>query len=114
MPQVDGAYVKVKLTARGPSLIALTMTAPPGAFFISPQGENHVSDDDDEEEEEEEDVSDNSETVFVVKVYQEKDNDIGYDWDARRSLVLNMIIFDENCNCSILQNLIILDFSKFQ
>jgi len=34
--QVDGAYVKVKVTARGPSLIWLKMTAPPGAFFISP------------------------------------------------------------------------------
>ena len=61
MTQVDGAHVKVTLTAQGPSLIALTMTAPPGAFFISPQGDKHVSDDDDEEE----NVDDNSETVFA-------------------------------------------------
>ena len=61
LTQVDGAHVKVTLTARGPSLIALTMTAPPGAFFISPQGDKHVSDDDDGEK----DNSDNSEIVFV-------------------------------------------------
>ena len=66
LAQVDGANVKVTLTARGPSLIALTMTAPPGAFFISPQGDNHVSDDDDGEE----NVGDDSETVFVIQIYQ--------------------------------------------
>ena len=36
--QVDGTYVKLTLTARGPSLIWLKMAAPPGAFFISPPG----------------------------------------------------------------------------
>jgi len=34
--EVDGTYVKLTLTARGPSLIWLKMAAPPGAFFISP------------------------------------------------------------------------------
>ena len=63
-----------------------------------------------DEDEEEEDVGDNSETVFVVQIYQiEEGHDIGYEWDTRRSFVLNMIIFEENYNCSFL-----LDFSKFQ
>ena len=63
-----------------------------------------------DEDEEEEDVGDNSETVFVVQIYQiEEGHDIGYEWDTRRSFVLNMIIFVENYNCSFL-----LDFSKFQ
>ena len=66
MTQVDGAHVKVTLTAQGPSLIAMTMTAPPGAFFISPQGDKHVLNEDDEEK----DIGENSETVFAIQIYQ--------------------------------------------
>ena len=49
--QVEGAsYVKLTMTARGPSLIALKMIAPPGAVFIRPPGDNYVSDDDDDDD----------------------------------------------------------------
>ena len=66
------------MTARGPSLIALKMIAPPGAVFIRPPGDNYVSDDDDdddddddvEEGEEDVDVDDISETVCLVQMCQ--------------------------------------------
>ena len=38
--QVEGLNVKVKLTAHGPSLIVLKLTAPRGAIFVSPPGGN--------------------------------------------------------------------------
>ena len=38
--QVEGLNVKVKLTAHGPSLIVLKLTAPPGAIFVSSPGGN--------------------------------------------------------------------------
>ena len=38
--QVEGLNVKLKLTAHGPSLIVLKLTAPPGAIFVSPPGGN--------------------------------------------------------------------------
>ena len=57
--QVEGAsYVKLTVTARGPSLIALKMTAPPGAVFIRPPGENYVSDDDDDDDDPDPDIHD--------------------------------------------------------
>ena len=37
--QVDGANVKLLLTARGPPLISLTVKVPPGVVFISPAGD---------------------------------------------------------------------------
>ena len=71
----EASYVKLTMTARGPSLIALKMIAPPGAVFISPPGDNYVSDDDDDDddddvEEGEEDVDDISEIVCLVQMYQ--------------------------------------------
>ena len=44
--QVDGANVKLILTARGPPLISLKVTVPPGVVFISPAGDNDVTCDD--------------------------------------------------------------------
>ena len=37
--QVDGANVKLLLTARGPPLISLKATIPPGVVSISPAGD---------------------------------------------------------------------------
>ena len=37
--QVDGANVKLILTARGPPLISLKATIPPGVVSISPAGD---------------------------------------------------------------------------
>ena len=44
--QVDGANVKLILTARGPPLISLKVKVPPGVVFISPAGDKYFSDDD--------------------------------------------------------------------
>jgi len=40
--QVDGDFVKLRVTARGPSLIRMKMTATPEAFFISPPATSKV------------------------------------------------------------------------